>query len=227
MSRLLPPRHTDLNHHYLIGKTWLEESQNGKNTTALCYAAFEFRLQIERIGLQHWSALKPGGFDAKDLLNARSFKAIENHIYKLAGYQREIDLRYEFARILMSLLKLDEDFPTPKLGQLSTYWHECSELCHIASSFALADAAFAHDAYEYCMEISNLLEGQIKALATIGKLPSGGELERKFISGEMTAADVRRHLTRTGIWARVEYNDGRPTAFIGEAIPPSTETDEQ
>lgn len=131
MPPVLPPRHTDLNHHYLLGKEWLEESQEGKNTTALCYATFEFRLQIERIGLQHWSALKPGGFDVKDLLNVRSFKAIENQIYKLAGHQEEIDLRYEFARILMSLLKLDNDFPTPKLGQLSTYWHECSELCPI------------------------------------------------------------------------------------------------
>ena len=185
MSPLSTQRHPDLRHHYIQGKTWLEESEQGKNTTALCYAAFEFRLQIERIGLQHWFALEPEGFEAKELLNARSFKSIENRIYKLAGHQREIDLRYEFARILIGLLKLNFEFTTPKLGQLSSYWHECSELCHIASSFALADAAFAHDAYEYCVKISDFLEDQITSLVTIGKLPDCGELQMKFIAGNV------------------------------------------
>jgi len=60
------------------GKAWLEIANRGKNTTALSYAAFEFRLAIERIVLQYWSALAPGGVEEITFQSTRSYKSIKN-----------------------------------------------------------------------------------------------------------------------------------------------------
>jgi hypothetical protein len=89
-----------LNYHYEEGKAWLANSEGGKNTTVLSYAAFEFRLAIERIGLQYWFALTPGGIEEISLRDIKSFKSIEKRIYQLAGHQRAIEARFEFASIL-------------------------------------------------------------------------------------------------------------------------------
>lgn len=221
LKPILGQRGPEIDYHFTVGKLWLDKSAYGLYTAELCYAAFEFRLQIERIGLQHWSALKPGGFETIDLLNARKFKTIENQIYKLAGNQRELDLRYEFARILLNLLKINSKIATPQLGKLSSYWQECSELCHIASSFGLTNPELAKIAYDFLVEVCDFLGEQLEGLNTIGRLPDCSELERKFIAGEITSEDVKSHIAEIGIWARVEYEDSRPNEFIGEAIPPA------
>lgn len=220
MHPLSYKRNPDVNYHLNEGAAWLEKSAHGQNTTALCYAGFEFRLQIERIGLQHWSALKPGGIEPKDLLDAGKFKTIENYIYKLAGHQKELNARYEYTRILTSLLKIPRKIVTPQLGKLANYWHECSELCHIASSFYLTTPDMAKIAYEFLVEACDFLSEQTSGLITIGSLPACGELETKFISGEITAEELKTQITELGLWGRIEYDDGRPNEFAGEAIPP-------
>jgi hypothetical protein len=48
-------------------------------------------------------------------------------------------------------------------------------------------------------------------------------LKTRFINGWVNAGDVRRHLEERGIWAHIEYKDGRPSEFVGEAIPPRIE----
>jgi hypothetical protein len=222
MQPLSYQRDPAVNYHFEEGKAWLEKSASGQNTTALCYAAFEFRLQIERVGLQHWSALKPDGIEAKDILDAGKFKAIENNIYQLAGHQKTLDARYEYARILNDLLKIKGDIVTPKLGKLSNYWHECSVLCHIGSTFCLTSSEMAKTAYEFLIEVRDFLEDQVKGLITIGRLPECGELENKFIAGEITAEELKKEVTKIGLWARFEYNNGRPNESVGEAIPPAS-----
>lgn len=219
MQPLSYQRNTEVDYHFKEGKAWLTKSAQGQNTTALCYAAFEFRLQIERIGLQHWSALKPGGIEGKDILNAGKFKTIENNIYKLAGHQQELNVRYEYTRILADLLKITGEIVTPELGKLSLYWHECSNFCHIASSFGLTSTELAKNAYEVLIEVCDFLGKQLSGLITIGRLPDCSELEKQFMDGEITTEDLKRKITETGLWARIEYDD-RPNEFIGEAIPP-------
>lgn len=222
MQPLSYQRNAAVDFHFEEGKAWLEKGVQGQNTTALCYAAFEFRLQIERIGLQHWSALKPGGIEAKDILDAGKFKTMENNIYKLAGHQQELNARYEYTRILTDLLKIPSEIVTPKLGKLSHYWHECSELCHIASSFGLTSPEVASNAYEFLIEVRDFLGEQVRGLITIGRLPDCSELEKQFIAGEITAEDLKRKISEMGLWARIEYDDGRPNEFVGEAVPTAT-----
>lgn len=227
----MPPlslqRKPALNYHYEEGRAWLENSAVGANTTALSYAAFEFRLAIERIGLQYWNALIPDGLEVNDLREARSFKRIENRIYQLAGHQKEIDMRFEFGRIVLALLKIDLLLVTPNLRQLSRFWHECSEVCHVAWSLASLNREFAKKSYEALEAICEFLREQVNGLLTWGTVVDSPfrELEAKFVAGQATAEDVRRHLEERGVWARIEYNDGRPSAFIGEAIPPRTKTE--
>ena len=223
----MPPlsfqRNPALNYHYEEGKSWLT-SYAYKNTTAITYAAFEFRLAIERIVLQYWSALIPGGIEALNLQDIRSYKSIEKRIFQVAGHQKKIDSKFEFTRIIFGALKIDQPIITPKLGQLSKYWHDCSELCHIAWSLVCGNQEIEDIAHKTLKEISDFLKVHIDGGAIWGRLENlpFKELENDFVEGRATEEDVLNFLKEKGILARIEYNDDRPNQFVGEAIPPST-----
>jgi hypothetical protein len=222
----MPPlslqRNPALNYHYEEGRAWLS-SYAPKNTTAITYAAFEFRLAIERIVLQYWSALIPGGIEEMDLQDIRSYKSIEKRIFQVAGHQKKIDSKFEFLRIIFDALKINQPITTPKLGQFSKHWHDCSELCHIAWSLVCGNPEIEERAYKALKEISDFLKVHIDGGAIWGRLEDlpFKELEKEFVEGSATKDDVLNFLKENGIWARVEYNDDRPNQFIGEAIPPA------
>jgi len=224
MPSIALKRSPELQHHVLQGSAWLAESAGGANTTALSYAAFEFRLAIERIGLQYWIELMPQEMEEKDLRDIGSFKRIENRIYDLGGHQKEIDAHFEFNRVVLNLLKVKEQLPTPKLGQLSRYWHECSELCHIAWSLVSQDAQLVVDLHAALTTIETFLTEQVSGLVTWPKIADADfdVLREKFIAGQASAKDVQSYLEERGLWGRIEYNDGRPNEFVGEAIPPAS-----
>jgi hypothetical protein len=50
-------RSTDLDHHLRQAGVWLSESNSGRNTSYLSYAALELRLTAERLVLQYWADL--------------------------------------------------------------------------------------------------------------------------------------------------------------------------
>jgi hypothetical protein len=79
-------------------------SGQGANPVALSYAAFEFRLAIERLGIHYWGELLSRPLEEKDIRS--SFKKIEKRIYALAGHQKEIDGHFEFMRVV---LRFSED----------------------------------------------------------------------------------------------------------------------
>jgi hypothetical protein len=222
MLPLSSQRNPSLNYHYEEGKAWLGHCNAGISTTALSYAAFEFRLAIERIVLQYWYALSPGGIEEKDLKDIRSYKSIENRIYQLAGHQKQIDARFEFAHIVLEALKIDWPIITPNLSRFSSYWHQCSELCHVAWTLVSENEKLVQEVYSTLQEISQFLEVYINGVVNwmrVEEMPFR-EVEEKFITGIATADDIRKYLAEKGAWARVEYADARPPHFIGEAIPP-------
>jgi hypothetical protein len=57
MCPLASLRTPDLRHHVAQGSAWLAQSEEGTSTVALSYAAFEFRLAIERLGILYWAQL--------------------------------------------------------------------------------------------------------------------------------------------------------------------------
>ena len=111
MSVSVPSRTVGLRHHIVQGAAWLQESDQGANTGVFSYAAFEFRLAIERLAVHYWAQLLGRRPQAKDFHEIRSFKRIERRIYELGGHQREIDGHFEFMRIVLSLLEIKRDFP--------------------------------------------------------------------------------------------------------------------
>ena len=74
--------------------------------------------------------------------------------------------------------------------------------------------------YEFLVEVCEFLSEQTSGLISIGRLPDCCDLEIQFISGEITAEELKTRITEMGLWARIEYDDERPNEFVGNAIPP-------
>jgi len=211
----------ELAHHIRQGVTWLSASAEGENTAALSYAAFELRFAVERLGIHYWATLLDRRLEERDLCDIKSFKQVERRIYELGGHQREIDGHFAFMRIILGAMKINVPFHTPKIGALSKYWHQCSELCHIAWPLSCGMPEVRKAAYSSLTEIAETLSEQVQSLGwPVLQEPAFSSLRSRFIAGEATAEDVLAYVQQTGLWARVEFTDGRASQFVGEAIPP-------
>ena len=227
MPARIPSRSTDLRHHVVQGAAWLQQSDHGTNTTALSYAAFEFRLAIERLAVHYWTQLLGRRPEAEDLHDIRSFKRIEQRIYALGGHQREINGHFEFMQFVLNLLEIKDALVTPNLGRLTDHWHRCSELCHIGWTLSCTVPQLRTDAFETLQEIQASLTEQVRNFASWPEIHDSGfaELRNSFVAEKVNSEDVRVFLERTGVWVRAKYEDGRPSEFLGEAIPPSKGTE--
>ena len=210
----------ELAHHVRQGVAWLSASGEGENTAALSYAAFELRFAVERLAVYYWATLLDRKLEEQDLREIESFKRIERRIYELAGHQREIDGHFAFMRIVFDAMKIDAPSHTPQIGALSKYWHQCSELCHIAWPLSCAVPEVRTAAFSMLTEVAEVLSTHVQSLGwPVLKDSAFVELRNRFIAGEATAEDVLAHVQRTGIWARAEYTDGRSPHFVGDPVP--------
>ena len=216
-------RHSsELSHHIRQGIAWLSASAEGENTAALSYAALELRFAIERLALHYWRVLLNRKVEERDFQDIGSFKRIENRIYDLAGHQKEIDLHFEFMRIVLGVMKIDVPFHTPNIGKLSRLWHECSELCHIGWPLACSVSEVRKVAF------INLTETSMSLSTLVGSVgwpmvqdAAFADLRSRFIAGDVSRDAVLAYVQRTGLWARAEFSDGRPAQFVGEPVVPS------
>lgn len=214
-------RSAGLRHHVSQGSAWLAASSDGINTAALSYSAFEFRLAIERIGLQYWKDLLGSSIQASDFKDLRSFKTLENRIYELAGHQKQIDDHFRFVRVLLRHLQIDNPLPTPNLAALSKRWHECSELCHIAWTLAAMHPPAVAAAHQALRETEELLEQHVGGLIWPSIIePDFLALRSRFIAGDADESDVLDYLKQKGVYAVYKPNDGSPASFVGQAITP-------
>jgi len=213
---------SELAHHVRQGVAWLSASAKGENTAALSYAAFELRLAVERLAVHYWAGLLDRKPEGRDLRDIASFKRVEQRIYELAGHQREIDGQFEFMRIVLGAMRIDLPLLTPGIGDLSRYWHLCSEYCHVAWPLSCSEPELRRIAFSILSDVSQSLSAQVDSLGwPVLRDAAFADLRSRFIAGEATASDVLAHVKRTGIWARAEFTDGRPSHFVGEAVPPS------
>jgi hypothetical protein len=134
-----PIRNSDLMHHVNQGVVWLNVSAQGANTTALSYAAFEFRLAVERLAIHYWATLLNRKIETRDLSDISSFKTVERRIYQLGGHQQEINRHFAFMNILQDAISISQKFLVQNIGKLSKHWHYCSEFCHIAWTLSSGD----------------------------------------------------------------------------------------
>lgn len=212
----------ELAHHVRQGEAWLAASAEGENTAVLSYAAFELRFAVERLAVHYWAALLDRKPEEHDLRDIESLKRIERRIYELAGHQREIDGHFQFMRIVLGAMKIDMPLHTPKIGELSRYWHECSGLCHIAWPLSCSVPEVRKIAYTTLTEISRSLSAHVSSLGwPVLKDAAFTELRNRFIDGNATPEDVLAHVQRTGLWARAVFTDGRPAQFVGEPVAPN------
>jgi hypothetical protein len=223
MPARIPSRSADLRHHFVQGATWLQESDHGTNTAALSYAAFEFRLTIERLALHYWRQLLERRPEREDFRDIRSFKRIEQRIYALGGHQREINGHFEFMRIVTNMLEIKGDLTTPDLGQLANHWHSCSELCHISWTLSCGVPQMQVAALESLKSVEKFITEQIGGLASwpIIHDPAFADLRDRYVAGKITPGDIEAYLKTVGLWTRIEYKDGRPSEFVGKAIAPN------
>jgi hypothetical protein len=201
---------------------WLSGSATGENTTALSYAALELRYAVERLAVHYWAVLADRRLEEQDLRDVGSFKTVERRIYQLAGHQREIDGHFAFMRIVLGALKINMPLHTPKIGLLSKCWHECSELCHIAWPLSSVVQDIRKTAFSTLTEIAETLSVQVQSLGwPVLEDAAFSELRNKFIAGEVAENHILAYVQQTGLWAKVEFTNGRAPQFVGEPVPPS------
>lgn len=219
---LIATKHSPaLSHHIDQALGWLEQSAQGEHTSAQSYAALELRYGIERIAIHYWYALLGRPLNDGDLRDIASFKTLEGRIYELAGHQRQIESHFQFMRVFLSELKIEVPLETPKIGQLSSAWHDCSEVCHVGWPMASDAEGVATATYARLREIADILQGYVASLGwPVLNDPSIVKLRDSFVLGQATADDIRNYMRKVGVWAKVDYPDGKPSHFIGEAVPP-------
>lgn len=215
-------RSADLRHHFDEGTKWLNASDQGENTIALAYAAFEYRLAVERIALHHWRDILGRSPTRQEVEKLRSFKAVEQQIYDMAGNQKEINLHFDFMGVVFDLMEIAAPPVPPNFGKLANAWHECSELCHVTWTFTSSVAEARSVALAKLENIRDLLSPQVEF--KFGWLnisdPAFMALRDKFVAGTADRGDIEAYLKKTGLWAKRVYNDGRPSDFVGKAVPP-------
>ena len=124
-------------------------------------------------------------------------------------------------RVVLGAMKIDVPLHTPKIGTLKRYWHECSELCHIAWPLSSSVLELRKASFSALTKIADSLSAHVQSLGwPVLKDAAFADLRNRFIAGQATSEDVLAHVQRTGLWARAEFPDGRESQFVGEAVPP-------
>lgn len=213
----------DLEHHAFQAEAWLGSSANGENTAALSYAALELRYATERLLVHYWATLLNRPLKGSDFDKIKSFQGLQAEIYELGGHQREINAHFEFMRIFFGAIKFDAPVVTPHIGKLTSLWHTCSEVCHIAWVLACTVPELRAETFKALSDGVELVHTLASSLGwPMPKDREFSDLRRRFVAGEATEDDVLAYMKRVGVWAKVEYPDGRPSEFVGEAIPPGS-----
>jgi hypothetical protein len=218
---LSPHRHLGLDYHVAEAEAWLEASASGSKTTHLSYAAFELRLAVERMLFQYLVGIAPDQM-APEMLRLKA-KQVEQRIYQLGGHQKSIDARFRFVEIMFDLLGEPDTLARPNIGKLTSYWHDCSELCHVAWTFGSERLGLEAQraVYEQLRAIADQMRSLVTQVVAWPRLgaPWVDELQEQFARGDVTEEEVRVRLHDVGLRARIEYRDGESELF-GEAVPP-------
>jgi hypothetical protein len=219
----------NLRHHFDLGSMWLASSNNGEAGIPLIYAALEFRLQIERLGIYYLQALRGGQFTYRDNNKIiRKYKNVENEIKSLAGNQILVDKRFEFHRKLMRILNITDDFATPNLRTLMQCYKECSDACHITLNVISADAGVRREQFGNLVQVRNCLEPIVTTPTGFATITPGTWLYglwQRFRAGEDIDAELLATATREGLWATIDPGDGSARKFYGEALHPQADGD--
>jgi hypothetical protein len=217
-------RHRDVGYHLAEAETWLVASERGTLTTLLAYAAFELRLEIERLALELLVQIRGGQLVPDDVQAIRNFGRLEKLIYGLEGHQRTIDRKVAFSNVMLEALQAPWRVQQISLGRLHQGWQECSEYCHITWSL-LADSPGQNELIEAAFVRLTEIQQFVRSVVDHGiswpriEDPSFADLQCKYVSGDVGDAEVKEWLSQRGLWGRVTHRDGS-SEFAGIPIAP-------
>jgi len=215
-------RRSQIGYHVAEAEAWLDASENGARTTLLAYAAFELRLEIERIALELLARIRGDQLLAEHYATIRSFDRMERRIYDLEGHQLELDLKVAFLNVLLEQLKLETRIQPINLGRLRRSWHECSELCHVSWSL-LVDSpnqgSVIADKYLAMSEIRQFVRTIVDNGIGWPRIadPTFADLQARYVARTANDDDVRAWARERGIYA-TETKSG-VTEFVGVPVP--------
>jgi hypothetical protein len=207
----------EIGHHFTQACHWLDGATSPLDTTAISYAAFELRLEIERIGVEYLQAVNGGRIEQDDVRVIESFKRLENRIYRQDGHQGEIDRKLEFLDIFFDALKVPIKLVRPNFGRLADCWHRCSNYCHITWTLA----ATREPAKVFPLAIADLREVKaylssfaLESLAWPGSLSQEFTgLRDRYARGELTREQVLAEIYAQGVYVSLEYPGQEPQLF--------------
>jgi hypothetical protein len=217
-------RSRQIGYHCAEAELWLAASNSGVNTTPLSYAAFELRLEIERIAVELLLRIQGGRLLPEDVHSLGTFRRLEDRIYELAGHQRAIDRKVEFINLMLTALQLEQPLQRIHVGDLKEAWHDCSKLCHVEWSLIVdspTSAEVADEAFGIISDIQRRVRSIVDNGVTWFKLAdqSFADLQERYVSGQVDAEYVRTWFAERGLWSTITGPDGA-VSFVGVPIPP-------
>jgi hypothetical protein len=218
-------RSAQIGYHLAEAEAWLAASSGGEHTTPLSYAAFELRLEIERVAVELLAKIRGDRLLPADVQTIRSFDRIEKRIYELEGHQRILDRKISLVNVMLEALQLEWRIQPIVVGHLRSAWQECSELCHVTWSLLVDSPAGANLGREAFSSLSDIQQ-RLRSLVDRGIAwpqvsdPLFVEVQDRYIRGEIGDADVRAWFAERGLWGQVTHPDGS-NEFVGVPIPPS------
>jgi hypothetical protein len=215
-------RQSDIGYHLAEAEAWLTASDSGRRTTPLAYAAFELRLETERVAFELLTRIRGDQLVPEDFRGLR-FGRMERRIYELEGHQRVLDRKVAFHNILLNAVQMPLRLHSVNLGKLRKGWETCSALCHITFSLAAAipDSDVGEVAFREVTEVQRFVRSVVDAGITWPRVAHSGfaELQSKYVREEIGDSDVLEWVKTHGLWGKTEHPDGRMEA-VGIAIPP-------
>lgn len=217
-------RNSRIGYHLAEAESWLAASGGGAHSTPLAYAAFELRLETERIALELVVRIRGSTLAPTDLAAIREFKKIENRIYELEGHQLTLNRKIALINATLEALEIDWRVQSINLGSLRDGWHKCSDLCHVTFSL-LADstesARIVADAYQNLCGIQRYLREIVDGGISWPQIADSAfvDLQARYVRGDIDDEAVRSWFKGRGLWAQKLLPDGS-MHFEGVAIPP-------
>lgn len=212
------------NYHFEEGRAWLSQSRRGKRCTALAYAAFEFRLALERVTFQYWYTSQ--GETVENIFQrAKSFKGMQRDLF-IDANQQIVDRGFEFIRIVLELLGLqDRKIMTPKFKTFERYWQQCSQLCHINWTIIPKNRDLRKRTFSNLEEIESFLRTQLEGISSWPNIKDDNFriLGDRFVRGEIGKDEISGYFRKTGLYAVMKYSDSRQNEFVGIPIEPEKE----
>ena len=133
LKSLKGKRENSAGYHCMLGQKWRRFGEHDKNHNALVYAAFEFRLAIERIVFELYALIR----SLKDIPDDEvdKYENITNlitYIMEIVESQKNLYRLLKFNSIWFhEVIPYPSEISIPDISVLKKYWHGLSDYCHM------------------------------------------------------------------------------------------------